>query len=519
MRRIRLSIFFSVLSVLSLLFGSTAMASERSAVTDGTGIQLRSEAVNGDIIRTLNPGIRLTITDELTGKDGMKWYRVSSNSLSINGFLRSDFLRSGRSASEIPPGSKFKTAFDEVKIMKLPGDREETVCVLPFDTECTVRSTSYERESGYYWFDVSFSPVNSVSSGYVRYDYLNTDDFENDLKNQGFSGSYTELLAALHELYPMWTFKSYDPAPGYSFDHCVDEQTKVSVISAGMSNGTASLTGFDSSKGEKAPEDVETTLNTCSIEDFSLLNTGEASLTEIGEEAELTENWVSAPRQKVAYYMDPRNFMLNSDGTLHQSFFMFLSGTDTEGSSEAGVKKILSGTSMTGDIPGEGSTYSAAVYNSSISRSINPYLVAARMRQEHGGASGDALINGTYSGYEGYYNYFNIGANGSDPVVNGLIRAKKEGWDSRTKSINGGIDHLSDEYFYSSLHKQDTLYKQRFFFKDGAAYHAYMTSVYAPVSEAKNVLKGYEDEPAAVSVGVFHIPVYSNMPEKPAMSF
>ena len=507
-RGFRLSLFFSIMLILSLCLGTVCQASERSAVTDGTGIQLRSEAVNGDIIRTLNPGIRLDIVDELTGRDGMKWYRVSSNSLSINGYLRYDFLRSGRSASEIPPGSKFKTAFEDVKIKKVPGDQEETVCVLPFGTECTVQSVSYERKGGYYWFDVSFNPVNSISSGYVRYDYLNTDDFENDLKNQGFSGSYTELLAALHELYPMWTFKSYDPAPGYSFDHCVDEQTKISVTSAGRSTGKASITGFDSSSAENVPEDVETTLDS--------FPEGNASLSAMGDEAELADSWVSAPRQKVAYYMDPRNFMLNSDGRLNPAFFMFLSGTDTEGSSEAGVRNILSGTSMTGDIPGEGSTYSATVYNSSVSRSINPYLVAARMRQEHGGASGDDLINGTYPGYTGYYNFFNIGANGSDPVVNGLKRAKEEGWDTRTKSINGGIDHLSDQYFYSSLHKQDTLYKQRFFFKDGAAYHAYMTSVYAPSSEAKNVYKGYENDASAVSVGVFQIPVYDKMPEKPA---
>ncbi|MBQ9549343.1 MAG: hypothetical protein IJU87_00885 [Lachnospiraceae bacterium] len=494
--------------MLSLCFSALSFAAEKSGVTSGTGIQLRKEAVNGDIIRTLNPGIRLVITGEANGRDGMKWYRVSSNSLSINGYIRSDFLRSGRAASEISPGSRFKTAFDSVKIKKMPGDQEETLCVLPFETECTVESASYEGKSGFYWFLVSFDPVDSVSSGYVRYDCLNMDDFENDLENQGFSGSYKELLAAIHELYPMWTFKSYDPAPGYSFDHCVDQQTKVSVMSAGQRNGAASLTGFESFKGEMIPADVETTLN--------FYGAGEASISDTEGEAELSDTWVAASRQKVAYYMDPRNFMMNSDGTLNKSFLMFLSGTDTEGSSEAGVRSILSGTSMTGNIPGENGTYSSLVFNSSVSKSINPYLVAARMRQEHGGASGDALINGTYSGYEGYYNYFNIGANGSDPVVNGLKRAKEEGWSTRTRSINGGIDHLSDEYFYSSLHKQDTLYKQRFFFKDGAAYHAYMTSIYAPSSEAKNVYKGYENDASAVSVGVFQIPVYKDMPEKPA---
>jgi len=141
--------------------------------------------------------------------------------------------------------------------------------------------------------------------------------------------------------------------------------------------------------------------------------------------------------------------------------------------------------------------------------------LSARMRREHGNPAGDDLINGNYSGYVGYYNYFNIRANGSNVVVNGLQYAKEQGWDSRVKSINGGIDHLADNYFLSTAHTQDTLYKQRFFFSNGSYSHQYMTSIYAPHHEAKHVAAGYGSDNSDSSEGVFLIPVYKDMPETP----
>ena len=101
-------------------------------------------------------------------------------------------------------------------------------------------------------------------------------------------------------------------------------------------------------------------------------------------------------------------------------------------------------------------------------------------------------------------------------MKNGLRYAKEQGWNTRKKSINGGIDYLSENYFLSSRHRQDTLYKQRFFFKNGTYEHQYMTSIYAPHNEAKHVYKGYASDFSQVSQGTFLIPVYDKMPDKPA---
>ncbi len=502
---IKRALFFVL--IFTFIIGNTAVFGEtRTGVTNGTGIQLRDTAVNGNIIRHLNSGIKVTINEEKTGADGMVWYNVSSNSPDFSGFLRSDFIRNGRAASETAPGSTFQTAYEDVKIKGTPTDKGTTLCTLKYGTVCTVKSVSYDEDGGYYWFDVTFTPVNNVSEGYIRYDYLNFEDFENELRNAGFPESYIPLLSSVHDMYPQWTFTPYNPAPGMSFDNCVDVETGISMIQS-VNNDTASLTGIGSSGSAGNIRDVETTLNGP--------ESGDGTLMQIGH-GDAVLSWTAASRNVVAYYMDPRNFMVTSDQKLNTSFFMFLSGTDTAGTTEDGVKNILSTTSMTGQIPGEGNTYSALVFGKSNSKGVNSYLVAARMRQEHGSSNGDSLINGNYSGYEGYYNYFNIQANGTDPVVNGLKYAKSRGWNSRTKSINEGIDHLADEYFLSSAHKQDTLYKQRFFFKNGSYYHHYMTSIYAPHNEAKHVYQGYKSDDVSKSKGVFLIPVYDKMPDKPA---
>ena len=480
--------------------------SKKTGVTSGTGIQLRDEAVNGKVTKRLNSGIRVTIESESQGKDGVTWYKVSSNEPSFGGFLRSDFVdKNGVAATELKAGSSRTVAYDDVKVKEKPGNNERTLCVVPSGTTCKIKKAVYDDNSGYYWFNVSFSPIGGVEEGYIRYDYLNLDDFADELRQAGFPESYINPLCTVHSLYPGWSFTAYDPAPDMTFDKCVDAQTQISVMGT-SSSVTGSVTGLDSVDDKNVLKGIETLANgpvrgnrTVAIQGLY----------------EGTVYWSQASRDYVAYYMDPRNFMVNSNGVFNPSFFMFLSGTDTDGTKETGVEAILSTTSMKGAIPGEDTTYASAVFSKSISKGVNPYLVAARMRQEHGSANGDDLINGNVSGFENYYNYFNIQANGNDVVRNGLQYAKDHGWDTRVKSINGGIDHLADNYFMSSLHKQDTLYKQRFFFKDGSYYHAYMTSLYAPHNEAKHVYQGYQADMDSVSTGVFLIPVYKDMPEAP----
>ena len=62
-------------------------------------------------------------------------------------------------------------------------------------------------------------------------------------------------------------------------------------------------------------------------------------------------------------------------------------------------------------------------------RNVSPFHLAARVLQEQGQGN-SALISGTYPGYEGYYNFFNIGATGNTDqkvIESGLQYAKEHG--------------------------------------------------------------------------------------------
>jgi hypothetical protein len=145
---------------------------------------------------------------------------------------------------------------------------------------------------------------------------------------------------------------------------------------------------------------------------------------------------------------------------------------------------------------------------------VSPYMLASRVRQEQGAGTSE-LISGTVSGYEGYYNYFNIKASGTtreEIVKNGLEEAKSQGWDSRYKSIVGGATTLCQSHIWKG---QDTLYLQKFDVEGeyyGYYWHQYMQNLLAARSEGYSVYKAYKNMNALDESFVFKIPVYNNMP-------
>ena len=100
------------------------------------------------------------------------------------------------------------------------------------------------------------------------------------------------------------------------------------------------------------------------------------------------------------------------------------------------------------------------------SSGVSPYYLAARIRQEVG-VNGSASIYGTYEGYEGIFNFYNIGANsGEDPIGNGLKYASNNTmgkyllpWNDPVKAIKGGAIWIARNYIAVG---QDTLYLQKF---------------------------------------------------------
>ncbi len=230
--------------------------------------------------------------------------------------------------------------------------------------------------------------------------------------------------------------------------------------------------------------------------------------------------WSQVSESALKYYLDPRN------GLTEDRIFQFEQLTyNPSYHTEEAVQSFLDNTFMAGIIPDTVLTYAMTFWAVGKELGVSPFHLACRVYQEQG--QGDSpLISGKYPGYEGWYNYFNIGASGKtnqEVIVNGLEYAKKQNWYNGYYSILGGARIISQNYILAG---QDTLYLQKFDVdasQNGLYYHQYMQNVCAPTSEGRNIRKLYMEANALGNAFVFKIPVYENMPsavcEEPTVSY
>ena len=221
-------------------------------------------------------------------------------------------------------------------------------------------------------------------------------------------------------------------------------------------------------------------------------------------------NWHIATRAAVEHIMDPRNNLTES------RIFQFEQLTyNSSYHNLSSMHNILQSTFMRGAIPGDASnlTYAQAFMTLGSLNGISPYHLATRVRLEQGVNGTSPLISGTHPGFEGFFNYFNIGASGSTTqlvITNGLTRARDLGWNTRYKSLSGGSSFIGNNYIKRG---QDTLYLQKFNVapaNNGAYHHQYMQNIQAPRSEANTIFNSYST--ALNNAFVFKIPVFSAMP-------
>lgn len=340
--------------------------------------------------------------------------------------------------------------------------------------------------AGNKWYQVTFNYSGSESTGYMISDYITINsssytpdaDFEAYLTSQGFPESYKDGLRALHSKYPNWVFTAVKT--GLNWSDVITNESRIGV----------SLVPASSNDSWKST-------------DSAAYNW--AANTWYGFDG---ASWVCASEEMVAYCMDPRNFF---DET---NVFQFATLRYESYQTSTGVNNILSGSFMAGnytDTDGATKSYANTFVDAGSSAGINPYHLAARCKQEQGTSGTSGSVSGNYSGYAGYFNYFNIGAspgNGNTSIVNGLIYAKNQGWNSRYKSIVGGASFVADKYVNIG---QDTLYFQKFnvVYTPSLYSHQYMTNVQAAISEGQSLKKAYTDSSRSL---VFRIPVYNNMP-------
>ena len=348
----------------------------------------------------------------------------------------------------------------------------------------------------YTWYQVSFSYLGSKREGYVRSDLVTCaekDEGEAPPGDEDFEKSIAQLpegyrnsLRTLHAKHPRWIFEVVDTGLEWADALAAESSVGKNLVSKN------SIASWKST----APQAYNQTTNQWYTFDGG--------------------SWASASPELIAYYMDPRNF-LNESG-----IYMFekLDYSDTQ--TAASVSKMLAGTFMSGAVnDADGTTFEYAEMFKQVGEQtgVSPYLLAGRALQEQGVRGTSQSISGNVSGYEGYFNFFNIGAyaySGRSATINGLIYATGSDenyarpWNTRARSIYGGGKYLSEKFVTKG---QNTLYFQKFNVvnKENTLYsHQYMSNIQAASSESSRLQLAYlgDDE-----VLTFRIPFYNNMPD------
>ena len=244
-----------------------------------------------------------------------------------------------------------------------------------------------------------------------------------------------------------------------------------------------------------------------------------------GDKAYDNGSWRCASTATVEYYMDPRNSLYDETYLFQFENLKWSDNTYTI----SGIEKILDGcdylledkityTNTKNKKETIDKTYAEVIMEAAEKAGISPYHLASRIRQEQGtGSSASATATGTYDGYEGYYNFLNVNAsgNGSSTIIkNALEYAKKQGWNTPVKAIEGGAEFLAKSYIQ---YGQNTLYLQKFDVddSDGDLYwHQYQQNVAAAKTECVDIMQSYKEIDDNLNLPFnFVIPVFENMPE------
>ena len=286
-------------------------------------------------------------------------------------------------------------------------------------------------------------------------------------------------------------------------------------------------------------------------EGVSLINAASFSDIWKRDNTEVEPGWVNASEYAVKYYLDPRNFLTED------KIFQFESTEfNDKAQNTAAIEAVLNGYGLykkdyyikDNSVIRMGMFYSDLLYLAGQAANVNPVHLASRVIQETGGtlASLDSngnvvldnsgrllywngyqyvvanrLISGSFPGYNGYYNFFNIGSFCSsvcgycgNPALHGAQKAKNSGWTTPQLAINAAGTYLRNNFI---KYGQNTIYFERFDvnFVPGALYlfgGQYMTNISVGVTESALMYKGYKSTGNLENAFNFYIPVYDNMP-------
>ena len=349
--------------------------------------------------------------------------------------------------------------------------------------------------TGKVWYKLTINDKTGwVHSDYVKLTVQVTSDpeFEAYLTAQGFPESYKDGLRLLHAMYPNWVFEAQHT--NLEWATVIAEEYKLGrnlVHTSALSSWKSTQTGA-----------YDWTTST-----WKMLDSG---------------GWVAASKEIIEHYMDPRNFLdkTNVFQFLKQSYDA--STVDTEEVRES-LKGMVKNTFLANGYDENSDAYIDDIMATAAEVKVSPYVLAAMIIQEQGTDGSGRSISGTVKGYEGYYNFFNIGAyktSTMEAVERGLWYASGSGtgatsyfrpWNTRLASIKGGAKHYGEGFVSVG---QDTMYLKKFDLVGTLYTHQYMTNIGGAFGEGKLMAAAY-DEKARESALVFKIPVFLNMPATP----
>ena len=415
--------------------------------------------VSYDVLELVPADYSAVCEEEVTAEDGSIWYRISVDG--ETGYILSDY-----------------TEEDPEVLQEVPVESED------------IEEDIFEGYSEEF-IEALFAPGYQDSwSGAVQSDW----EFAEQVNE--FPESYREGLWRIHSIYPNYRFTA--DYTGMDFQTLVDEEDYKKVHESSSPSYKAM---YDESFGYYENYDWE------------------------------NEEWINsegaftlASREIIEYYLDPRNFLNTYD------IFMFMRQSYSGDVSEDDVRSFLEGTFLArgytpnpedpDDVRLDGD-YAQVLLEAAGISGVSPFVLATTIFSEQGYQGQTDLISGFYESdsgdyYIGLYNFYNFGATGTDHddvVVNGLLRARSEGWTSRYRSIVDGAVLYGDNYI---LNGQDTYYYKNFNVMNGwnGLWHQYATAIVNSYTSGVIMREVYADSTYAALE--FRIPVYENMPAVPS---
>ncbi len=512
----------TMISGLSLAYAATG-----SATVNATTLNVRSTpGTTGSVVKKLAYGAAVTVVSETAGSDGKTWYKIqfSSGSGTQEGYVRSDYIK-------FPVSYSYDSTFENyLNSQGFPESYKVSLRTLHTEHPTWVFQA---QKTGLNWSDVmaaegavganlvSKSSISSwKSTEYGAYDW-NTGTWT------GFDGS--SWVAASKDIVAYYMDPRNFLNDTYVFQflhHAYDSNAQTREGLTSLITGTFL---------EKTPE--STTAATQSVQE----TTGSGSSPVVnnsgstGTSGSLQQGESYGPGMSTG---TSRGTSSGSSSGNTGSQGVSLEGPGSTVSSTISQRKVITtalpeveygpgmdassitddntGASNTSPVP-TGQTYVDIIMKAAAQTGVNPYVLGAMILQEQGtGKSGS--ISGKTAGYEGYYNFFNVGAFASgsmSAITRGLWYASQSGsygrpWNSIEKSIIGGATYYSENFLKNG---QDTFYLKKFNVQGSNLYkHQYMTNVEGAAGEGAKLARAYTDAMKKQAL-VFKIPVFNNMPE------